>query len=185
MPSEADPMNAVVRSLVGLAKYAETSAALEAFSRLPVTDAENVCEVDDTAETLGMGRGQIVYWFKQLASAGCGRFIVGRRGGHSRFEWWFDPVSVYNAALKLRNDLAPLSAPDQGSVKEDWDALVETSAEEEDDDGTGEAPDATEANIEHIFMLRPGFPVRLVLPESLTKVEAERLSSFVKTLPFL
>lgn len=38
--------------------------------------------------------------------------------------------------------------------------------------------------IDHKFNLRPGFEVFLSLPEDLTSKEAERLSSFVKTLPF-
>ena len=39
-------------------------------------------------------------------------------------------------------------------------------------------------SIEHTFVLRPGFEVSLILPENLSSREAERLSSFIKTLPF-
>lgn len=181
---DTETMSSVVRSLVGLAKQAEAIAALELLASLPVTDAQRVCEVDETAAHLGSHRGYVVYWFKQLASAGCGRFIVGRKGHRSRFEWWFAPTSVYDAALKRRTDLDTLVVTNDGHVTEDGDELADETAEE-DDRGTDQAPkDGADTNIEHTFMLRPGLPVRLILPESLTKIEAERLSAFIRTLPF-
>lgn len=173
-------MNAVVRSLVSLMRHAETGPALEALAQLPVTYSERVSWVDETAEALGMGRGHIVYWFKQLASVGCGRFIVGRKGGRSRFEWWFDPVSVHDAASQQRQDLDPLLAPDHGTAAPDFSVV-----DEEGDSGIDEAAQSvSNSDVDYTFMLRPGLPVRFTLPESLTVAEAERLCAFIRTLPF-
>lgn len=175
-----DQMNAVVQGLVSLMRYAETGPALEALAQLPVTYAERVSEVDETAKALRMGRGQIVYWFKHLTSVGCGRFIVGRKGGRSRFEWWFDPVSVHEAASQQRQDLDPLLAPDHGAATPDFSVF-----DEEGDGATDEAaPSISNSDVDYTLMLRPGLPVRFTLPESLTVAEAERLCAFIRTLPF-
>lgn len=37
---------------------------------------------------------------------------------------------------------------------------------------------------EHRFWLRPGFEVRINLPEDLTDIEADRLATFIGLLPF-
>ena len=183
MTTEAEAMSVVVQGLVRLANNADAHAWFASFALLPITASESVSELDETAAKIGVGRGALVYWFKQLAAVGCGRFIVGRKGRRSRFEWWFDPGSVSSAALKRRKDLAPLPAG-QNSAGDTCEAIAEESAEE-DDGRIGEAPsEVDDSNIEHTFMLRPDFPVRILLPESLTKVEAERLSGFIRTLPF-
>ena len=110
---------------------------------------------------VSLDRRHIVEFFRSLEAAGCGRFISGRKGHPSRFEWAAGLVSVGKAAS---GEVAEVEAVDE-------------ELEAEDDD-----PD--EGTITHSFVLRPGLSVTLDLPNDLTPIEAQRLSDYIKTLPF-
>jgi hypothetical protein len=106
-------------------------------------------------------RGAIVDLYQQLEQLGCGKFIVGRKHKHSRFAWNVSISSVGKAAAGEHEAIMP--APDA-----DVDA------------------DTSEANpdlLQHTYHLRRGTSVTFELPADLTKQEAERLASFIKTLP--
>jgi hypothetical protein len=109
-------------------------------------------------------RRDVVSVFKQLADAGCGSFVTGRRGQPSRLEWSVQLTSVAKAAKGEGLAVAKLDPSEVGVT------------EEEDDVPTG--------LLRHPFRLRPGLTLNLELPENLTVKEAMRLADFVKTLPF-
>jgi hypothetical protein len=95
--------------------------------------------------------------FRGLGDLGYGRFVVGRRGGESRFVWTANPIEVGKAAQG--EDLAITSLPE-----------LEPSPEIE--------------MITHQFKLRPEMTVTVQLPGDLTEKEAERFSQFLRSLPF-
>jgi hypothetical protein len=109
-------------------------------------------------------RGDIIDLFKGLEAAKCGKFVVGRKGHPSRFEWSVSLISVGRAAAGEVTEVQALSESEQNAVIEEEEA------------GGGW--------IAHCFVLRPGVEVRLDLPSDLTNAEADRLAEFVRALPF-
>lgn len=103
----------------------------------------------------GLKRREIIAGFRLLEAAECGRYVEGRHGWRSRFEWGDKSLAVASAA---RGEQAPAQA-----------------TEEEADDTD---------MIQHSYVLRPDLPVAIVLPDDLTATEAARLAGFLQTLPF-
>lgn len=121
-----------------------------------------VSSVDRTATVTGLSRAEVIEVFRDFEGLELGRFIVGRRGQPSRFEWQVAMVSVGQSAT--------------GEA---------TEIESDDIDDVGDDPDeASSEGIKHTFRLRPDFPVEVELPANLTSTEASRLADFIKTLPF-
>lgn len=108
-------------------------------------------------------RSQVIEVLKQLQNFGVGEFIAGRRGSVSRFRW---KESLIDVGKLARGD----------------DALSTDTRETEQ--AVEINPAVGENMIRHLYRLRPGNSVELVLPIDLTKGEAARLSEFIRTLPF-
>ena len=104
--------------------------------------------------------------FKELDGIGAGAFVVGRHGYSSRMVWKFSIRSIGEIGLG------------ESSLPEDVaaDAVAEDLPENSDDD----LPNHTG----HDYQLRPSTKIRLNLPTDLTEKEADRLASYIKTLPF-
>jgi len=87
----------------------------------------------DAAETslerlmavLGISRKSAVALAQELEAAGCGRFIVGRKGAKSRFEWHYSRVSLGQAAVGETEKIEPVST-DLATEAEEDAALCET-----------------------------------------------------------
>ena len=79
--------------------------------------------------TLGISRNAAVSLARELQDAGCGEFIVGRRGSSSRFKWNCSRVSLGQAA-----------SGETDEIEEAYDPIPET--EEED-----AAPQGSERNL--------------------------------------
>ncbi len=101
-------------------------------------------------------KSQVINGFRKLEEAECGRYVPGRRGWESRFEWTVKSIEVANAA-KGKGPLEP-SSP-------------------------GDNPGDVEM-IEHTFVLRPDLVISVDLPDDLTNSEAARLAAFVGALSF-
>ena len=112
-------------------------------------------------EGVSLSRGQIVNVLRNLDGLGVGKFIPGRRGYESRFEWRVSSKSVGQVAAGESTEIEQ-NAPDSEDVS---------------DSGSDEM-------IEHRFQLRPEIAVALSLPADLTEREAMRLARFIGTLPF-
>ena len=107
-----------------------------------------------------VSRGDIIWVFRELENCGCGKFVVGRRGQPSRFEWSVEMVGVGQAAAG-ETDQFP------GEVS------LEDEREENGDNDF----------FEHKFHLRRDLSVTIELPTDLTPQEAARMSRFIETLP--
>jgi hypothetical protein len=92
---------------------------------------------------------------EELAELGCGTFRVGRRGWPTRIDWSVDAISAGKAA--------------KGDV-----STVEASAAE-----GGLRQGLTEVD----FPLRDDLVLTFALPKDLTDKEAERLATFLRSLP--
>ncbi len=112
-------------------------------------------------------RVDIVSLLKGLQEANCGRFIVGRRGSPSRFEW---SVSLRSVGLAATSGSDEVNEMDEDADERDGDDEL--------------ADDSDESSITHTFVLRPEYRVKLTLPVDMTSREAKRLSDFLRTLPF-
>ncbi len=89
----------------------------------------------DAAETsierfvsvLNISRKAAVDLAKALEDAGCGKFVVGRRGARSRFEWQYSRVSLGQVAAGETEEIEPVSsnpATDEEDVAQSEDASM-------------------------------------------------------------
>jgi hypothetical protein len=93
---------------------------------------------------------------RDLELAGCGKFVVGRRGFPSRLEW---SVNAAAAGLAARGETDELA----------WSPGAEIRP--------------TVAMHDVQFPLRDDLILTLSLPKDLTEREAERLATFLRSLP--
>ena len=114
-------------------------------------------------------RREIVPVLKQLAEAGCGRFVLGRGEQPTRLKWSVSSISVGKVASGEE-------------IEVDWFDEGQLSIEEMLDDDSD--ADSLVEMLQHSYRIRPDLEIKLALPEDLTSVEASRLAEFVRTLPF-
>lgn len=110
-------------------------------------------------------RRELVIALKKLEKLECGKFIIGRWGQPSRFEWAVQMIGVGRAAKGEGGTVEPLRAEE---------AKPEEAVDSEPAANT----------IRHTFNLRPDYTVTFDLPSDFGVKEAFRLAEFVKTLPF-
>jgi hypothetical protein len=116
-------------------------------------------------------RADIIAALRGLEDAGCGRFIVGRGGYPSRFQWHVGMVEVGRRAAG------------RPAVIEQVDPEAPSDIDGEPE-SPGEQPTQRVRDITHAFQLRPDMLVSITLPADLTPTEAVRLGGFLRTLPF-
>jgi hypothetical protein len=117
-------------------------------------------------------RSDVVRVLKALEQAGCGKYVAGRKGHQSRFQWHVDMVAVGRYAsgqAAVINEINPAAA-DEAEILDTRDAPTDST------NGSDE--------LTHRFQLRPDLLVSIGLPINLTAVEAARLADFIRTLPF-
>ena len=112
------------------------------------------------AEGHELSREQIIDFYRELESVGCGSFKAGRRGWSSRFLWTVEMVSVGRAAA--------------GEAEDTEQITDQTELDKGDEVATHS----------HTFLLRPALEIHFELPTDLTTIEAQRLGTFLGTLPF-
>ncbi len=124
--------------------------------------------VDHLTYLLRIGRREALELAKSLDKLGCGEFLVGRRGAKSRIKWQFSLRSMGDVAKGGADQLTKVAVEDQ----EDLESM-------EPHEVGGENGD-----IQHSYQLRSDRRLMLSLPRDLTKKEAERLATFIQSLPF-
>jgi hypothetical protein len=148
----------------------EKSEVAQAFFDWAVNRQKDTVEtrIDRLAYKANIDRRDAIDLSHQLEDIGCGKFIVGRRGGKSRIQWNFSLRSVAEAAKGQAMELQKVQSK-------------HTGVEEEEDEETSAV---AEHMIRHGYQLRPDIVVTIDLPEDFSKKEAERLAAFVQSLPF-
>lgn len=116
-------------------------------------------------------RKSAIDFFRKLERLGLGRFIAGRRGKQSRFEWHED-VKMIEIGKCAKGGSA-----DVPTTVVESDSLPHRSLPED-------AAHLRQRSIRHTYNVRKDFEVAFELPGDLTSHEANRLSCFVRTLPF-
>jgi len=112
-----------------------------------------------------IARREIIATLKKLEDLQCGRFVVGRRGQPSRFEW---AVQMSDLGSAGRGEGAAVRAYDAEQTESDEAELTKASGD----------------MLQHTYMLRADVATVLSLPRDLTVKEAVRLADFIRTLPF-
>jgi hypothetical protein len=173
-----------------ITELCEENSIARTLVRLPVMRAWNRTEtsVDWILSSLQLGtspaaRNEVIRFFKQLETAGAGKFLVGRRGSASRFIWNYQPSELIRVVFPLLGSSgvskgggkAPAPHHETDTAR---DAQIPRSP------GTEMPRDHQTLLIPHSFQLRPDLLVVLELPGDLTLLEAQRLSSFIGSLPF-
>jgi hypothetical protein len=109
----------------------------------------------------------IIEFFRRLEGVGAGKLIVGRGRKKTRFRC-VKQLPMLDAAAAARGSERPIEKAVGGAP------LFEPNPEDS----------VRPQELSHQFTLRPDFVVRFHLPADLTSLEADRLSAFVKALPF-
>ena len=125
---------------------------------------QRVTKVDQILHRLrsiDLTRSAAIATFRELEKCKCGRFIEGRKGHASRFEWSQNSTFVGKAARPEGSDSAEI-------------ALVSGIESSRTSSPDGLSP--------HYFPLRPGVEAKLAIPADFSAREAERLATWVKTL---
>ncbi|MEX2672032.1 MAG: hypothetical protein WD294_07980 [Phycisphaeraceae bacterium] len=104
-------------------------------------------------------RRDVISFYREVEAAGCGRFVVGRKGHESRFDWHVSLASVGQVAA---------------GETEEFESVDEIEGDEASE----------EMLLRHRFRLRPDLELSLDLPANLTSAEANRLAGFLQSLPF-
>jgi hypothetical protein len=89
--------NDVIASIRRLYNANESAQRLFDWTAQRERDA-SATSIDLLTRRLTISRGEAVALARDLEAAGCGKFIVGRRGQKSRFEWGFSCISLGQAA---------------------------------------------------------------------------------------
>ena len=76
--------------------------------------------VERLSRKLEISRGEAISLARELEEAGCGEFIVGRKGWSSRFRWAYSRVSLGQVASGEAEELEEASDP---ISEEDEEAL--------------------------------------------------------------
>lgn len=125
----------------------------------------NVTTIERLESLTDINYYDLVKLARMLEEIGVVKFVSGRKGFKSRIEWKFSVKNVGAASMG------------------ETDKLQEVGLDVEDD-SFSEEEDKEEGSIEHVFALRPGKTIKILLPEDFSVREAERLASFIQTLPF-
>lgn len=141
---------------------------------------DEAISVDDLENDVNTPRQAILDLLKKLDEFGLGRFIIGRRGYPSRFEWG---QSIGAAEWEALNELKRRAEAPSCSGEEDASAY-----------GAGNMPDVRQdasvltgqqsGLVPVPYPLRQNLTVTLNLPRDLTRAEAARLAGFVKRVYF-
>lgn len=131
-------------------------------------------------EQLPLDRGDIIRAVRAMDELGVARFIVGRRGAASRIEWILDTGDLGEGTR------ADAEEPEEDAAKTQFkpaglDIHRLASARAQEAQAGSEAGSEV---LEHSFRVRPSFPITFELPADFSPAEAERLSAFIKSLPF-
>lgn len=128
------------------------------------TDVDRILSLlNQNQNGVTVSRRDAISVMKELQRFNCGKFVIGRRGQPSRFEWTVQMIAVGKAARGEDTSIAPLA---QGEASDTQDHGLPADT------------------IRHTFQLRPDRSVSIELPSDLSSKESIRLAEFIKTLPF-
>lgn len=136
--------------------------------------------VDLFLQETGIDRAAAIDALRHLAIAGCGEFIVGRRGAPTRFRWItgmdrLAEILEVGAQPGAQPAMVAMVAPAPAPAR----ALPRLDDTTDDELALPAVPVTT-----HRFQLRPDLVIELRLPSDLSVREAERLGKFIDSLPF-
>jgi hypothetical protein len=121
--------------------------------------------VENAVQQLGLEYAEVLELFKKIAKIGIGSVIFGRRGRPTRLVWDYRLQDISQRAK-------------EAGISSNADRYAA-----EDDKPILEAADSVKM-VEHFYKLRPDMTINFYLPTDLTKKEAERIGTFVLSLPF-
>jgi hypothetical protein len=108
--------------------------------------------VQEVASAIGSNESEVRELFKEMQQIGVGRFVMGRKGHASRFEYAVSVVDIANAIESL--------SPDES---DDW-------------------PESDTDLRTYDFPVRLGVMAKVIAPVNLSQIEAARFGKFVAAL---
>lgn len=130
-------------------------------------------EVITASNVTNISQKEIRTLFKEMENIGLGSLIEGRKGNRTRFSWVFSLKSIGKAATKqvteLKDiDISEITLPEELDVTKSVESIN----------------DAPKGMITHTFQVRSDLSINVSLPSDLNSKEADRISAWIKTLPF-
>ena len=100
----------IVQAVQALYKSNANAKQLFDWSATLKRDA-TATSLDRITQILSISHKAAVSLARELQEAGCGKFVVGRRGGESRFEWLYSRVSLGRVAAGKTDELNDVLDP--------------------------------------------------------------------------
>ncbi len=145
--------------------YAGNSAATVLFdeyaNRQRNRRVTNTDWVHQLVKDRGATRADVIAMFRGLEELDCGRYVEGRKGKKSRFEWTKSSLAVCQLATGEKKAVSPADLKVVGTEPEEPDADLER----------------------HSFKLRSDLTIEIEVPSDFTVAEADRLARFIQALP--
>ena len=133
------------------------------------------------AEGVTVHRSQGVGLIKDLAEMGLGQMILGRgQKGKTRLVWHYSPKAIGRAAAGTQEDIPELPESDSTTAN----GRLSNTGDAASSDHLNSDDELEIEFIPHEMQLRPDLAIQIELPVDLTNQEANRLSLFVRAIPF-
>ena len=152
----------------------EARIILDTFARRE--KSSSVTTVERVTAENEFARAAVISFFAQLQETGAGTFIVGRRGGASRFEWSTNLIAVAKLAQGLPE---PLIEP-SNETHEPTQEIVAAPSRIGRPRGSKNKVKTNSNAQRQKFAIRSDFVAKFTLPEDMTATEAQRIGDYIK-----
>jgi len=137
-------------------------------------------DIDRISSVAKIARHEALALSRELQEIGIGKVIYGRRGAKTRIRWNYSLKSIGQSANISANSLKRIDPDELESLPAD-----ETNESENNRSDLEAIKNSPNENfISHPMWLRPGVRIEIKLPSDLTEREADRLSNWIKSIPF-
>jgi hypothetical protein len=153
----------------------EARIILDTFARRE--KSSSVTTVERVTAENEFARAAVISFFAQLQETGAGTFIVGRRGGASRFEWSTNLIAVAKLA---QGQTEPLIEPSNETHEATQEIVAAPSHRIGRPRGSKNKVKANSNAQRQKFAIRSDFVAKFTLPEDMTATEAQRIGDYIK-----
>lgn len=163
-----------LKSIMNASKTATTSMILLGFKQRHQAYT-NIATVKSQLKDMGEAVQEKEYmeFWKALQDAGVGEIILGRRGGHTRFEWFYSLRDVAQAAIEGKGDVKKLRSS-RSRHRSSPSGLQHRRRQ------LATAPKREERLVFNI-QVRPGYALEVNLPGDISPEELEKVKNSFST----
>jgi hypothetical protein len=163
--------NDKINSLRSLHEEDETARRFLDWGAARINDSVET-SVDRAVSVTRASAPEVRRLFQEFQKLGLGELKTGRKGYKTRFIWNYSLRSIGKISKRQSQSLEDIDVTQVEPPDEDPALAPQAQAE------------VSASLVTHAFQLRPDLLVKLPLPQDLTTKDVERLSSWMRSLPF-